>query len=838
VAAVSSTVELLIKAQQPQRALRALSENTEKLKKKIDATQKSFNRTGQAATRSATQASSAYRNLGNNVSGVEKTVRGLRNAFVVLGGAVTATGVGQLGIDAIEAERKIKLLSMSSGDAQEALDVAARAASRFGLSITEANVGVARLLARLKPMGLGLDDIESTFAGFNIAAKLAGATASESSGAFLQLTQALGSGVLRGQELNSILEQAPLIATAIALELNTTTGSLKKLGEEGKISSSVVLRALQRVEKEGAAKLEEAMKGPAQQFKNLGNQGVQLSKVLTENLLPVFMPLVQGATDLLKSFNELPSGIQGFIVSVGFAATAVFALTNLIKVLAVTKLGAFLAQQAALFQVFGAKIYFAAAGAGVLKIALAALPFGAITLALGFYVNKLIEASRKQSEFNNLVNFGSKEMLKSAIATRIETRATIENTIAKLKNAQAAMSKFGEDTKFLQIQGLQQDLKNLDKEFAELSLKLMDLQAEGRKTVDTIVEPGKGADKADALLTKLQRQFDLLKETSELGKNIRKNDFDRADVLGKINKLEGITAEKRQELVDVANKAFDAKKGSIIGEALGQDVIKAQELAEAQREAVLPLERQKELLEAKLNGNEREVRLRQEVEQIMASTEGLNRQEVENAVNIVAALEDQVAAAEQLENLYKQVGSAIESGIVNGIQSAIDGSKSLGESLSGILKQVGGMFLKAGIGSFGIGGQAGSGLLGLLPFAEGGYVSGPTPAMVGEGGEPEYVIPESKMRESMTRYSRGARGSSVIPEEGGLGTTGGSGGAAVAAPIDVRYTVERINSVDYVTADQFQSGMQSAAAQGAQRGEQNTLKRLQMSGSTRRRLGM
>jgi hypothetical protein len=50
--------------------------------------------------------------------------------------------------------------------------------------------------------------------------------------------------------------------------------------------------------------------------------------------------------------------------------------------------------------------------------------------------------------------------------------------------------------------------------------------------------------------------------------------------------------------------------------------------------------------------------------------------------------------------------------------------------------------------------------------------------------------------------------------------------------------VERINSVDYVTADQFQSGMQSAAAQGAQRGEQNTLKRLQMSGSTRKRIGL
>tara|TARA_B100001063_G_scaffold235678_1_gene254520 strand:- start:314 stop:3400 length:3087 start_codon:yes stop_codon:yes gene_type:complete len=126
---------------------------------------------------------------------------------------------------------------------------------------------------------------------------------------------------------------------------------------------------------------------------------------------------------------------------------------------------------------------------------------------------------------------------------------------------------------------------------------------------------------------------------------------------------------------------------------------------------------------------------------------------------------------------------------------------------------------------------------GFKAFNQGGMVSQPTLGLVGEGGEPEYIIPQSKMRESMSRYSRGSRGGGVIPDNRG-GSASGDGGVAVAAPIDVRYTVERINSVDYVTADQFQSGMQSAAAQGAQRGEQNTLKRLQMSGSTRRRLGM
>ncbi len=126
---------------------------------------------------------------------------------------------------------------------------------------------------------------------------------------------------------------------------------------------------------------------------------------------------------------------------------------------------------------------------------------------------------------------------------------------------------------------------------------------------------------------------------------------------------------------------------------------------------------------------------------------------------------------------------------------------------------------------------------GFKAFNQGGVVSQPTLGMVGEGGEPEYIIPQSKMRESMSRYSRGVRGPGVIPSGGGA-TAASGGSTAVAAPIDVRYTVERINSVDYVTADQFQRGMQQAAAQGATQGEQRALTTLRQNTSQRRRIGL
>jgi len=122
-------------------------------------------------------------------------------------------------------------------------------------------------------------------------------------------------------------------------------------------------------------------------------------------------------------------------------------------------------------------------------------------------------------------------------------------------------------------------------------------------------------------------------------------------------------------------------------------------------------------------------------------------------------------------------------------------------------------------------------------YAEGGFVTGPTNALIGEGGEPEYVIPASKMRTAMGRYSAGARGKNVIPGNGGESATAG-GGVATMEPIDVRYSVERINNVDYVTADQFQRGMAQAAQQGAVQGERRAMRSLKNSAATRRGVGI
>lgn len=73
---------------------------------------------------------------------------------------------------------------------------------------------------------------------------IAGASTQESSAAMLQLSQALGSGVLRGEELNSIFEQAPNIIQSIADYLNVPIGKIRQMASEGQLSADIVKSAI------------------------------------------------------------------------------------------------------------------------------------------------------------------------------------------------------------------------------------------------------------------------------------------------------------------------------------------------------------------------------------------------------------------------------------------------------------------------------------------------------------------------------------------------------------------------------------------------------------------
>lgn len=102
-----------------------------------------------------------------------------------------------------------------------------------------------RVGVSLRDLGKTQDEIlaftESVAQGFRIS----GAGAAEANAAIIQLAQGLGSGTLRGDELNSVLEQGGRVAQALADGLGVSRGALRGLAEEGKLTSEVVFKALQ-----------------------------------------------------------------------------------------------------------------------------------------------------------------------------------------------------------------------------------------------------------------------------------------------------------------------------------------------------------------------------------------------------------------------------------------------------------------------------------------------------------------------------------------------------------------------------------------------------------------
>ena len=229
----------------------------------------------EAVVRLKVDASGATRAL----DGVQNRTNKLQGSFNGLRNAIAATGLVLIGRQAVNTSAnfeklnvRLGLLTKASGSFAASQKIATDAQKAFGLSATEALEGVTDITARLAPLGSSVEDIRTVFFGFNTAAKLAGSSAQESSNAFRQLAQALGSGRLAGDEFRSVSEQVPTVLAPIAEELGVTIGELKKLAADGKLTSDVVLRALGRIGNEGSGFLKELLKNdPTQVFKNFTN---------------------------------------------------------------------------------------------------------------------------------------------------------------------------------------------------------------------------------------------------------------------------------------------------------------------------------------------------------------------------------------------------------------------------------------------------------------------------------------------------------------------------------------------------------------------------------------
>ena len=102
----------------------------------------------------------------------------------------------------------------------------------------------ARLARATKDLNVSQDELLRITETINKAFKAGGATTQEAAAATVQLSQALASGVLRGDEFNSIAEQAPAILDAVAFATGKARGELRELAADGQISADVLIKSL------------------------------------------------------------------------------------------------------------------------------------------------------------------------------------------------------------------------------------------------------------------------------------------------------------------------------------------------------------------------------------------------------------------------------------------------------------------------------------------------------------------------------------------------------------------------------------------------------------------
>ena len=298
----------------------------------------------------------------------------------------------------------------------------------------------------------------------------------------------------------------------------------------------------------------------------------------------------------------------------------------------------------------------------------------------------------------------------------------------------------------------------------------------------------------------------------------------------KIAIAEGTAELKINEL----NTAVDEKRQNLIDNTIGK------------------LQKEKTFLEESLTLGKDKAEIEKTIRDLVKDLPPERHAEVRALVEGNEVLKERNKLTQEQKQLQEEVKNILAGGMTNAVMGLIEGSKTLGQVLADVAKQLASMFLNKAFSSifgnmFGGGGSNLSPVMiaeqgafsrsgGFKAFQYGGVVNSPTMGMVGEGGEPEYVIPASKMSGAMSRYSAGARGGAVIPGgSGDSGTVAGSSGNTV-----VEYTGPTLNfnGDEYVPKSAVPEIIGAATKQGAMAGKAQTFNALKNSRSQRASLGL
>jgi tape measure domain-containing protein len=621
---------------------------------------------------------------------------GLKGAIVSLGvAALTKRMIGQAA-SFQQTQIRLKALSTEYGEFSKIQQLVKDNAKTFNLSQAEAATQFSDVYARLRPLGKTLDEVQTVYKGFNATAIASGTSAAAASGAFLQLSQALGSGRLQGDEFRSIAEQVPGILKLVSDEMGVAVSELKKLGSEGKITSDILINALAKGFEKNKDKIQQILaESPAAKFKEFSNATSELSNAIGTELLPVVTPAVQKLTELLKVVGELPGPIK----TVG---AAILGLTSAVVVLA-PLLGPVAKGFAAIKAVLAG-----ITGAGLL----AAGPWFALAAGIGaaaFALNNYQFEAKNAGTAENLKRRGAELLKIDEDLAKAEARRDKQTDKQAIKAAQLTVDNF-------------QDIRQRKlKEIAQIRGALpfrqrtkQDVPKQDQFKIGDFVGGGGSAGSAGPDPAEEARKL------AQLSRDRVQSFEDQALLASAVNETERKNFQLNIDIAELQKNALGF----------------AQKDVDAQVAARIALENKR---------NEAEAYKKTIAETAKEEADSLARflSDFDAAFQELDAKAK--AQADKMDALYASIGQTISTSIVDSLTAAVDGTKRLSDVASDTLRSLASILLKFGVNSLlsGLAGDDGVGVFSKLfggGRAKGGTVMGGKAYMVGERG-PELFTP-------------------------------------------------------------------------------------------------
>ncbi|MCU4575557.1 tape measure protein, partial [Acinetobacter nosocomialis] len=199
------------------------------------------------------------RNLGNELDSIErkgdfatKSMDALSVATRQLAGYMAGLVTVSAAISKMDTytslQNRLKLVTNNQVELNKATEDTFRIAQKTYSAWDSVLQVYQRFSDNAKTLNLTMDDTARLTETVSKAVAISGASAAAADAALVQFGQALASGTLRGEELNSVMEQTPALAKAIAQGMGITVGELRTVAAEGKITSQEIVKALKNVQ--------------------------------------------------------------------------------------------------------------------------------------------------------------------------------------------------------------------------------------------------------------------------------------------------------------------------------------------------------------------------------------------------------------------------------------------------------------------------------------------------------------------------------------------------------------------------------------------------------------